>query len=376
MDKVAVGLGALLCLGCSRGNMGGDGFASEGDPASTGAQGDGSTGRPGTGSTSDDGGSTGGADSTTVAVVDDDSGLFDLSVPDTPPPATGCAKVDFLFVIDNSASMEVEQEQLLASFGGFIDTIENTVAAQDYQILVTTTSPPEDACECGGVACFDEADLIPQCVDLCINFCGGVGEDAKEPGTCDEATGVGNDTASATGQACDFVSGGNYIDANEPDLHAAFDCAGDVPPEGNGQEFQVGSILGALQESAGQAGCNPGFLRDDAVLVVTIITDEDETGFDLEGGPQQWHDAIIDAKGGLEEAVVMLGLVGDTGLRDAMCDVPLNEGGAENADTLREFIDTFGERGLWGSVCAPDYSPFFGEAVTLIDDACDSFPAG
>src|SRR5262245_50681890 len=48
----------------------------------------------------------------------------------------GCHKADFLFVIDNSTSMEDEQDSLIASFSGFIATIEDTLMAQDYHILV------------------------------------------------------------------------------------------------------------------------------------------------------------------------------------------------------------------------------------------------
>jgi hypothetical protein len=43
----------------------------------------------------------------------------------------GCAKADFLFVIDNSGSMADEQDNLIASFPGFIATIQQTLMAQD-----------------------------------------------------------------------------------------------------------------------------------------------------------------------------------------------------------------------------------------------------
>ncbi len=372
--RSATAIALLVGVGCTNGTYSGADFAessanaTEADPTTT--SGGAETSEASTGAEPPPP-----ASDSETGMPDDDGGIFDLAIPDPPPPRTGCAKVDFLFVIDNSASMEQEQEQLLASFGGFIDTIESTVAAQDYRILVTTTSPPENACVCGGVACFYEDQLIDQCVDLCTNFCGGVGPDAKEPGTCDEATGVGNTESATTGDACDFVGGNNFIVNAEPDLHAAFACAADVPPEGNGDEHQVGAIIGALEETAAR-GCNPGFVRDDAVLVVTIITDEDETGGLLDGGPQDWHDSIVEAKGGLADAVVMLGLIGDNEVPGGLCDAGLGEGGAQDADTLRTFIGTFADRGLWGSVCAADYAPFFEEAVALVDDACDAFPAG
>ena len=42
---------------------------------------------------------------------------------------TGCAKVDFLFVIDNSNSMAEEQQRLVDAFPGFIASIEDTLGS-------------------------------------------------------------------------------------------------------------------------------------------------------------------------------------------------------------------------------------------------------
>jgi hypothetical protein len=71
--------------------------------------------------------------------------------------------------------------------------------------------------------------------------------------------------------------------------------------------------------------------------------------------------------------VVVLGLIGDTGLPGALCQPLVDITGAEPAPRLREFVEMFGNRGIWGSVCAPDYGSFFAEAVGLIDVACDEF---
>jgi hypothetical protein len=58
-------------------------------------------------------------------------------------------------------------------------------------------------------------------------------------------------------------------------------------------------------------GCNEGFLRPDAILVVTLISDEDDMY--SEGDPDTWKQALLTAKADDEEAIVMLGLLGDTG---------------------------------------------------------------
>ena len=102
--------------------------------------------------------------------------VFDVVPPDT-EVEMGCEKVDFLFVIDDSGSMIDEQEQLVASFPGFIDTIQNTLTAQDYRIMVVDTKGP--TCDCGTTTCAhpDAEDFHPMCNDLCVQHCGGVGCD-------------------------------------------------------------------------------------------------------------------------------------------------------------------------------------------------------
>src|SRR5215471_2753583 len=62
----------------------------------------------------------------------------------------GCKKIDFLFVIDNSASMGAYQTQLIGAFGPFMDTIFSTVKAKDYNIMAVDSDAGENidtACE-------------------------------------------------------------------------------------------------------------------------------------------------------------------------------------------------------------------------------------
>ena len=41
------------------------------------------------------------------------------------------------------------------------------------------------------------------------------------------------------------------------------------------------------------------------------------------------------------------------------------------------FVESFGDHGRWGSVCADNYAPFLVQAVSVIDDVCnDHVPAG
>lgn len=86
-------------------------------------------------------------------------------------------------------------------------------------------------------------------------------------------------------------------------------------------EKPMEAMIEGLTGSGDGATCNERFLRDDAVLVVVIITDEDDNGphtDDLEGDsagtPQAWVDALVGAKNGSSDASTAMTLTreGDT----------------------------------------------------------------
>jgi hypothetical protein len=166
------------------------------------------------------------------------------------------------------------------------------------------------------------------------------------------------------------------MDANEPDLAGAFACAAKVGTGSSADTEQpMDAMVEALAGAGAAAACNDGFLRDDAILVVTFITDEDDDPTDSTGSPEGWYDALVQAKHGDEEAVVVLGLFGDNDQPDGICE-PLSHDfatGAEAAPRLREFVGLWGALGHVGSICAADYLPFFTSAVDSIGMACDEF---
>jgi hypothetical protein len=131
-------------------------------------------------------------------------------------------------------------------------------------------------------------------------------------------------------------------------------------------------MLDAIGEDLNADGrCNEGFLRKDAVLVVTVITDEEDERSDLD--PPDWHSRLLAVKGNDESALVVLGLVGDVNLDEGLPGGPCPRADADGAPRLQEFVGSFGERGLLGSVCAPDYTSFFSSAVDSIEGACSEF---
>lgn len=292
---------------------------------------------------------------------------LDVTPPDTPVAASGCTKVDFLFVIDSSASMRHHQDNLAASFAGFIAAIGDALQdADDFQILV--------------------ADTDPNHVAICEQYCGfgspicsgyTCGDAALHWDACDEQHGSGVRHPlgwNASNIDCGFVGADRFLTSAQPDLSDTFSCAARVGTSTN-VEWQLASMAAALApEANGPDGCNAGFVRDDALLVITIITDEPDTY--SKQTPIAWHDAVVAAKGGDSDAIVMLGIL-PPDVDDPAAQCQLDEPDyPKAAPDLHEFVELF-ERRTTGDVCADNYAPFLTEAVALIDVACDEFvPVG
>ena len=337
------------------------------------------TGNDGGSEDADGGPSTtgGGADSTGAS---DDGTKLDLGpVPDAPSPEGGCHKVDFLFVVDNSLSMDDNQANLVANVPGFLTTIEDVVEVGDFHVMVVDSdawSIYGVGGDANGPTCLPEPEC---CYALCNDMapipvspppaaCAGTPcDEIAEPSGCDYTLGAGR-RVSADDQSCGLAGNLGYMTDQQPTLDEAFACAALVGSEGHGEERPMAAMVEALSTELAPGACNDGFLRDDALLVVTVIADSDDTH--STGDPQDWHDALVAAKGGQEEAVVVLGLFSDTGWPGALCN---SDAAGERLRTLTESFT----HGSWASICEPSYEEFFTEAVGVVDLGCDGFePAG
>ena len=268
---------------------------------------------------------------------------------------SGCTKIDFLFVVDNSASMSNEQDNLVASFDGFVATMMATLDnVKDYHVMVVDS----DAWVFAG--CELECDVFQDCVPNYDYECG-----ITQPLECEDVLGAGvvhPRGAGTMGKACGFAEGQRYLESSDPEFVSKFECAAKV---GIGSTMEPELMMNALTSALASAGevatCNTGFLRDDAILVVTFITDEDDNDGDgSEGTPASWKSALVSAKNGDPEAIVMLGLFG-------------HDGCAEQSERLEEFTASFGDHGFTGSICADSYDAFFDDAVAIIEGTCDEF---
>jgi hypothetical protein len=260
---------------------------------------------------------------------------------DPAPPARGCGKVDFLFVIDNSLSMRDEQANLARSFPGFIRVVQQVLEAKDFHIMVVST---------GGRLEDEAAPSLDQ------EACAGVQGAGKR--------------RSGSGEDCGLPAGSSYMVNDQADLEATFDCVARVGVGGSIFEEPMDAMLAATSETLNAAGrCNAGFLREDAVLVVTVITDAEDRY--SAGDPELWQSGLLARKADNGDALVVLGLVGDNNVEGGLLGGQCGLLDAAGAPRLQDFVRR--TDGILGSVCAPDYAPFFQTAVGSIDSACDDF---
>lgn len=267
---------------------------------------------------------------------------------------TVCQKVDMLFVVDDSGSMEDEQDNLTMAFPAFIGTIQTELdAAVGYNIGVIRTDANDISCVAGRAG-----------VLVTRNF-----------------------LAASSNMTCTpYASGYRYM-TEADDLVSKFSCAAKVGIGGSGDEKPIESIIAALTPPNTDAGeCNENFLRDDALLVIVLITDEEDDhesdmggecemtpGLGSAGDPPDWYEDIVAIKGGIETNIVMLSLVGVTEGTPCPALDKCNGGvtGAEPSPRLVELTQMF-THGHVGRVCG-QYDPFFEEAVADIKAACEDF---
>ena len=295
----------------------------------------------------------------------DDGARFDVGPGGSPDPETSsCKKVDVVLAVDNSSSMSQEHDALHGPvFDSFPQALLNVGnGLEDFRLAVIDACNDPPAFHNWG----DQGD-------------------------------------------CEFSTGLNYMVSTSPRLEQEYRCVTEFPggspvfppvPDTNshgGYEGMPDHCTGSSDDeqpantaslalSAEALGeFNSDFLREDAVLFVVAITDEDETPIPA-ASAQEIADRLVAAKGSINN-VVMLGIGGigvpgqddDDGEEeeDHECDGPY--GSAKDATLLREVTAIFEaeSRGLFWDLCQGDLEQAFAAAIELIDGACIDFdPVG
>ena len=183
-------------------------------------------------------------------------------------PASLVAKLDILFMIDNSASMKPLQAKLLDQFPKFMDKLKSIPTADGKG-----TSLPDIH-----VAVIS-SDTGPGHFDLPTYGCRYGGDKGVF-----QFANKGNCTASplhTTPVQQTFLSASmNQAVTNyDGDISDAFKCIAALGETGCGFEGQLQSVRWALDGSNPE---NDGFLRSDAFLAVILITNEDDCSLPID----------------------------------------------------------------------------------------------
>jgi hypothetical protein len=253
----------------------------------------------------------------------DDDAASDTDVDgdsDSDADGIGCKSMDILFVIDDSDSMAQEQASLVESFPQFIEVLDNyDPPGPDPMVwrvgVITTTITPEG----GGV-------LVA-------------------PEECD-------------------LGGERWIDGPGDDVAEKFACVADVGVGGSGAEKPFLTIQMALGENAEAGYPNYGFYRKNeaSLLVIVIITDEDDVSGVTATEMKEWLDATT---GGEGRYVV----VGIAGLQECNSEF----GDASLAQDIQDLVGLCGTNGMFGDICEGDLWISLDQALELMELVCDEF---
>jgi hypothetical protein len=244
------------------------------------------------------------------------------------PVDESCKHIDVVIAIDNSASMAAEKAAMRdIAFPGFATALKNVGGGiQDFRVGVL------DAC--------------------------------KTPASFH--------TWGAAG-ACFFAGGKPWMDSTSANLVNEFKCVGDVDSSDmmctgdNDDEEPITSAYTAFGfEFAGPGKPNDGFLRNNALLVVIAITDEDEHPV-TPATAQDIYDRLVAVKGDVNK-MVFLGIGGSM-----VCDGLY--GHARDAQLLRDVTQKFADqgRGVFWDLCQGDLQTGLTQALTTITKACEDF---
>jgi hypothetical protein len=161
-------------------------------------------------------------------------------------------------------------------------------------------------------------------------------------------------------------------------MATTFSCAARVGTGGPAIEMPLRSAELAVQEAV-----NPGFLREDALLGIVLITDEDDcsrrqspfetggdacaengdtnvetiasflAGFDqVKGDRARWATAVI---------------AGPTACSSAF-------GMASDAIRMKQFVQEAGTNAAFGDICQGNLAPALQQALETFQVACENFP--
>lgn len=175
--------------------------------------------------------------------------------------------------------------------------------------------------------------------------------------------------------ACDFEGENAWIESSSADVAGEFACVGDLWRRQQGEDTTCRDGADEDEQPALTAAAVVGseeygtIVRDDALLVVIAITDEDEALQDVDD-VDAIYDQLVSLKPHPQE-VVFLGIGG----REAGCDGTYGRV-SKRAEALINLTDRFreDERGFFGDLCTERLEDVFVDALEVIQQACEELP--
>ncbi|MCU0689857.1 MAG: hypothetical protein MUF54_00510 [Polyangiaceae bacterium] len=180
-------------------------------------------------------------------------------------------------------------------------------------------------------------------------------------------------TRGAAGE-CNFDGGNPWIESSSRDIEGEFACVGDIyvgdaECSGDNDDEQPASAAATALEKPFLSGANKGFLRDDALLIIVAVTDEDEQPTNSANTATEIYKRIVAIKGGEVRRMVFVGI-------GAEHDCTGVGGSAGAATKLKAVTDLFAarQRGVWWDLCNGHLEDGVEEASAVIESACDELP--
>lgn len=288
------------------------------------------------------GGSTGGSDADLGAGAD--SGVSP-NADGGPTEEAFCEKMDILFVIDDSGSMGEEQANLAENFPLFVDVLNSFKSDGgtpiDYHLGVTTTS------------------VTKSWTTLFI------------PG------GQTGPSGALINNGCAVP--GKWLTRDDTNVSDTFSCVAQAVGGAN-EEMPLEALRLAVSERIAD-GANTGFFREDALLAIVVLTDEDDCSrtddnFNLGFGsvcdgvsPVDGYIAAMDDATG-ERGRWAAAFI--AGLGPGSCKSEF--GNAAEATRLLDFANKAGDNVVTSSICEGDLSGALQAALETFETACNTFP--
>ncbi len=282
------------------------------------------------------------------ASVSPDASLADADTPVADAGARqGCDRVDLLFLIDSSPSMDLEHASLGRALPDFLEVLADygtpAGAALDYRIAISTVGR-----------------------DLVYYQDTPVGAPVYYAESGDDGVlraGCGRERA--------------WVEASDADAAEVLACRADVGLAGPPTEMPMLMVEWATYAQVID-GNNPDFLRADAPLIVVIVTDEDDCSrtdnyFTVPVGgalcddvqpPERLRDYLDTLKGARDRwAAVVVAGAGDAGCSSKFGD-------ATAAPRLAAFAASSPDNVAFESICRGNMAFALDRVLEVVDAAC------